>query len=515
MRPKIDPGPCPQSSRRRTCRTVSLVLVLALGLAAGASVDLANVASAAQRDGAAPVALPTAVSAPRRATVSVGSVTVATPPVPLVNVSTTVTTPSLPSVPVPSTAVTAPSTTVTTPSLPQATVPATRTVPSVTAPSQRSAPRPTAARRRQATGPAALTSRSRPAHDFGSATPRGQRTAASPLARSSHRPGRAATKRKTDLPYVATPSPASTRSATHETPSLPNLIGRYIPLPLPVPDWSKPIILMLALLCLGFGFRTRVTSRRARRLERSQQALVEDIGAMQPALVPEIPPSLGALAISVAYRPADGPAAGGDFYDAFKLVNGRVVIILGDVSGHGRPALAHAARMRYTLRAYAEAGLAPREVLKLAERSIGRSADGLYTTVAIAVHDATAGSLTYASAGHPPPLFSGCSDHEPLSSCASPPLAGGFRPDAARPHCHSRAARARASSATVWSRHGPRTGSWAENGWTRCSPRSGLALRPECCSIGYGTLPLTWVTTWPPASLRLRVGTVAPSTRRG
>jgi serine phosphatase RsbU (regulator of sigma subunit) len=169
-----------------------------------------------------------------------------------------------------------------------------------------------------------------------------------------------------------------------------------------------------------------VTSRRAGRLERSQEALAEDIGAMQSALVPEIPARLGALAISVAYRPADGPAAGGDFYDAFELIDGRVLIILGDVSGHGRVALAHAARMRYTLRAYAEAGLAPREVLKLAGRAMGKSADGLYTTVAIAVHDAKAGSLTYASAGHPPPLFSGRSGHEPLSNCASPPLGWGI-----------------------------------------------------------------------------------------
>jgi serine phosphatase RsbU (regulator of sigma subunit) len=210
------------------------------------------------------------------------------------------------------------------------------------------------------------------------------------------------------------------------SPSLADRIGSYIPLPLPVPDWSKPIILALALLCLGLGVRTGMTSRRARRLQRSHQALREDIDAMQPALVPEIPARLGALAISVAYRPADGPAAGGDFYDAFELLDGRVVIMLGDVSGHGRAALAHAARMRYTLRAYAEAGLAPREVLKLAGRSIGRSPDGLYTTVAVAVHDARAGSLTYASAGHPPPLFAGPLAHEPLTECASPPLGWGI-----------------------------------------------------------------------------------------
>jgi serine phosphatase RsbU (regulator of sigma subunit) len=255
---------------------------------------------------------------------------------------------------------------------------------------------------------------------------RGTRGGALGRGATSHGPRHPAPRSHASVPHRATPTPPGARRPATSAPSLPDLIGGYIPLPLPVPDWSKPIIAALLLLCLAFGLRAQVTSRRARRLEHTQQALTQDIGAMQCALVPEIPPRRGALVLSVAYRPADGPAAGGDFYDAFELADGRVVIILGDVSGHGRAALAHAARMRYTLRAYAEAGLAPREVLQLAGRAIGISGDGLYTTVVIAVHDGSAGSLTYASAGHPPPLFLGQSAHEPLTHCASPPLGWGM-----------------------------------------------------------------------------------------
>ena len=52
-------------------------------------------------------------------------------------------------------------------------------------------------------------------------------------------------------------------------------------------------------------------------------------------------------------------------------------------------------------------------------------ADSVFTTVVLAVHDRTTGRLTYASAGHPPPIFRGPAGHEPVSISASPPLGVG------------------------------------------------------------------------------------------
>lgn len=406
-------------SRRRTRRAASLVLWLVLGVAAGASLDLGSPASAAEPAGAASIGLPTTVSTPALPTVSLPSVPVTTATIPPVNVpTTTLTTPTVPSVSIPTT-------TVTTPSVPQATVPSTRALSPESGAPPGSVRAATAAPARQNTGPSARRTRPAPPRSLGTSPAHTARRAIT-SGRRTQRSAHAAARSHGSLPHAAAPSLSVARRTARSAPSLPDLIGRYLPFPLPVPDWSKPIILALLLLCVGLGLRARMTSRRARRLEHSQQALNEDIGAMQSALVPEIPSRLGGLALSVAYRPAEGPAAGGDFYDAFELADERVVIILGDVSGHGRAALAHAARMRYTVRAYAEAGLAPREVLKLAGRTIGRSGDGLYTTVVVAVHDASARSLTYASAGHPPPLFLGQPVHEPLTNCASPPLGWGI-----------------------------------------------------------------------------------------
>ncbi len=211
-------------------------------------------------------------------------------------------------------------------------------------------------------------------------------------------------------------------SAGHGASDPLDAIGRHIPLPLPVPDWSKPIILVLLLLALWFGVRSSMAARRARRLEGQQATLLHDVDVMQAALVPEIPARIGGAAVSVAYRPAEGPAAGGDFYDVFVPGPGRIALIVGDVAGHGHEALTQAALMRYTLRAYLQAGLEPRAALALAGRVLADRTLEHFATVVVGVYDTGEGRLTYASAGHPAPILLGLSTREPLSICASPPI---------------------------------------------------------------------------------------------
>jgi hypothetical protein len=130
--------------------------------------------------------------------------------------------------------------------------------------------------------------------------------------------------------------------------------------------------------------------------------------------------------VSVAYQPADGPAAGGDFYDVFLLEPGRVAVILGDVAGHGHEALNQAALTRYTLRAYIQAGLEPRAALALAGSVLVDPGENLFATVVIGIHDSTSGRLIYASAGHPPPISTGFHTPEPLAICCSAPICCGL-----------------------------------------------------------------------------------------
>ena len=212
--------------------------------------------------------------------------------------------------------------------------------------------------------------------------------------------------------------------ATKQGPPIIREIPQFVDQVPPALKFALAVTGVLSVLLALAGF---MTTMRNRSLARQRRDLLQEVGLLQSALLPPVPDRVGGLRTSVAYRPADGPGAGGDFYDVLPLPGGRVGFILGDVSGHGRGALARTAFMRYTLRAYLEAGLEPRVALQVAGRVIDENLGGDFATVLLAVHDPETGSLTYATAGHPAPLVVGPQPHDPVTAGSSPPIGVGVR----------------------------------------------------------------------------------------
>ena len=100
-----------------------------------------------------------------------------------------------------------------------------------------------------------------------------------------------------------------------------------------------------------------------------------------------------------------GINVGGDWYDALDIGDGRVAVAVGDVVGRGLDAATTAVRLRGALGLAAFDIRGPTEALTVLDRyaQTVRGAPG--TTVALAVVDPTRAGVSYACAGHPPPLL--------------------------------------------------------------------------------------------------------------
>jgi serine phosphatase RsbU (regulator of sigma subunit) len=126
-----------------------------------------------------------------------------------------------------------------------------------------------------------------------------------------------------------------------------------------------------------------------------------------------------------------GSVAGGDWYDAFALPDGRFGVVIGDIVGRGIRAAATMGRLRNALRAYAIDGDAPTDVLLRLHRLTEAFDDVPFATVLYLMLDASTGEGRLATAGHLPPLLVGPGgDAGYASLCPGPPLgapaAGGW-----------------------------------------------------------------------------------------
>ncbi|WP_088290765.1 SpoIIE family protein phosphatase [Kineosporia sp. A_224] len=181
------------------------------------------------------------------------------------------------------------------------------------------------------------------------------------------------------------------------------------------------------------------------RLYRQQRRLAE---GLQRSLLTE-PAQPEHLQVAVRYvAAAESAQVGGDWYDFFRQADGSSVIAIGDVLGHDTEAAAAMGQVRSMLRGIALTGTAgstgPADVLRGLDRAMTSLDLSTTATAVVARLSPPAGPepsptvLTWANAGHPPPLVVGADGTvSPLATPANDLLLG-VLPDAPRTE-HTRA----------------------------------------------------------------------------
>jgi sigma-B regulation protein RsbU (phosphoserine phosphatase) len=131
---------------------------------------------------------------------------------------------------------------------------------------------------------------------------------------------------------------------------------------------------------------------------------LETARLIQQSFLPrEIPRHLG-WDVAAFWRPMREVA--GDFYDLYPLPDGRLAIVIADVSGKGVPAALFMALSVTVLRFAMSLGFSPAELMSRANRAIiSDQRSRMFATVFVGYLDLEAGVLQFASAGHNPPLL--------------------------------------------------------------------------------------------------------------
>jgi PAS domain S-box-containing protein len=172
------------------------------------------------------------------------------------------------------------------------------------------------------------------------------------------------------------------------------------------------------------GAMTLVSAESVRTLDRFDQELAEQVAVraaaaiensrvysersriarmLQQDLLPEQLPAIPGYDLGSIYLPAvETSMVGGDFYDIWE-VQGRWLIVIGDVTGKGIEAAALTALVRHTLRAAAEFQRSPAELLSFVDATLKkRPSLSVCTALCVALEADTA---AIAAGGHPLPLY--------------------------------------------------------------------------------------------------------------
>ena len=167
------------------------------------------------------------------------------------------------------------------------------------------------------------------------------------------------------------------------------------PEPHPIDDGPDQIILT------ALGSAVADALSRAIQHDTDRDLVMSVQRSLLPATLPEHPE----VRLGARYMPAETRyGIGGDWYDAVLLPGGRILLLVGDVAGHGLKAAITMGQMRSAARALAPTH-GPAALLDALDQFAGSGPDVLSATAAVAVIDPAERTLRYCLAGHPPLLL--------------------------------------------------------------------------------------------------------------
>ena len=163
----------------------------------------------------------------------------------------------------------------------------------------------------------------------------------------------------------------------------------------------EPLAMLVVVGCLGY-----VVVKHLFQSERRMAAVgreLETARRIQQSILPKGVPAAAGLSVGAHYESMSEVA--GDLYDFVITPSGQLGVLVADVSGHGVPAAIIASMVKMALAAQGGAVSDPGEVLTRMNRVLCGRFELAYVTAVFALIDPAAGTLTYASAGHPSPIL--------------------------------------------------------------------------------------------------------------
>lgn len=139
---------------------------------------------------------------------------------------------------------------------------------------------------------------------------------------------------------------------------------------------------------------------------RSQKmfAALEQARGIQQRLLPAEPMELGRVRLEGYNEPSS--AVSGDYFDYFDLGDGRIGLIIADVTGHGLPAALMMANMQAAVRVALTGNTSlPDLATRLNKLICHNTASNVFITAIMGWIDSASGALEFVSCGHPAPIL--------------------------------------------------------------------------------------------------------------